>query len=350
MATHDPNTPKHKGRQASDLRTQHFGCLLPLERTTLPGVPVRWLCLCDPEKGGCGSKKDYERTSLTSGTTLSCGCRKSVNISTSLLAKSMDISGARYGALTVEHKVFDKKNALWHCRCDCGETAVARQASLLNGDMLFCSRTCPCRGERTVRLPTELLGKTFGKLEVIGRLPRPKGERRPALWGCRCLLCGRTTKATGNALKKGRKGSCGCAKHKRVVVRSDEVRKKTTAYHVNRYRTDPVFCIEMRIRAQLRFHMLRNGTSKTRRLEDQLGYSMKELHEHLMETMPDGSDWRDFLAGKLEIDHVVGLENFEYTSESDPVFREAWALSNLQLLTHEDHKLKSAAATRARWG
>lgn len=62
--------------------------------------------------------------------------------------------------------------------------------------------------------------------------------------------------------------------------------------------------------------------------------------------MPAGHTWADFLAGRLEIDHVRELWRFEYASEADPAFREAWALENLQLLTVAAHRAKTIAGNR----
>lgn len=266
-------------------------------------------------------------------------------------AAKKDLTGKVFGFLTakVRHDgPSSTKNSEWKCICECGKEIVVRGSNLLSGQMKFCSRTCPMRGPRTMRMPDELVGQIFGQLKVLRRLPRPEGKRKAAIWECQCLLCGNLTEASGNVLRKGRKGSCGCAKTSRAVVRSDEVRKKMGDYVRKRYRADAVFAIEFRVRAQLRFHMKRSGISKTRRLETLLGYTMAELHARLLETMPASKSWDDFLAGGMEIDHIIGLENFNYTSEDDPSFREAWALSNLQLLTYEAHLQKSADATRLR--
>ena len=72
--------------------------------------------------------------------------------------------------------------------------------------------------------------------------------------------------------------------------------------------------------------------------------------DHLATTLLAGMTWSDFLAGRLEIDHRVEVWRFDYKNEDDPAFREAWALSNLQLLTKEEHARKSAASERERIG
>lgn len=53
---------------------------------------------------------------------------------------------------------------------------------------------------------TDLMGKTFGILKVIGRA---KGTCSGAAWVCRCR-CGRLKEYKGTQLKGGKAQSCGC--------------------------------------------------------------------------------------------------------------------------------------------
>jgi hypothetical protein len=71
------------GAKAPDLSGRHFGRLLVIERVPrrpkAPG-PARWVCLCDPELGGCGAVTAPAGNALRSGYTRSCGClRADVN-------------------------------------------------------------------------------------------------------------------------------------------------------------------------------------------------------------------------------------------------------------------------------
>lgn len=58
------------------------------------------------------------------------------------MGKLIDLTGQRFGRLTVIERVGTSKNgnALWDCKCDCGNTAVVRGASLKNG----ITRSCGC--------------------------------------------------------------------------------------------------------------------------------------------------------------------------------------------------------------
>lgn len=60
------------------------------------------------------------------------------------------------------------------------------------------------------RKASDLLGKRFGMLTVLGRAA-PKPYTLEAIWLCRCD-CGNTTSVAGGSLKRGDTKSCGCSK------------------------------------------------------------------------------------------------------------------------------------------
>lgn len=39
-----------------------------------------WLCLCDPERGGCGAEVAVLGTKLRNGNTRSCGCLRKMDV------------------------------------------------------------------------------------------------------------------------------------------------------------------------------------------------------------------------------------------------------------------------------
>lgn len=57
------------------------------------------------------------------------------------MRKAIDLTGQRFGRLTVISRVENKNNkATWRCLCDCGNEATVRSDSLRNGD----TRSCGC--------------------------------------------------------------------------------------------------------------------------------------------------------------------------------------------------------------
>ena len=91
----------------------------------------------------------------------------------------------------------------------------------------------------------------------------------------------------------------------------------------------------------IRISLRKKSSKKVGRWESLVGYTVDDLRQHLLSTLPAGATWDDFLAGKMEIDHRVPLSAFNYQSESDLDFRRAWAMKNLQLLWTKDNQSKS---------
>ena len=71
----------------------------------------------------------------------------------------IDLSGARFGALTVEARIGTRnKQALWRCRCDCGNYTETVSGSLRSGTALSCGCS---RKKRLQGSPS--LHRTHGK-------------------------------------------------------------------------------------------------------------------------------------------------------------------------------------------
>lgn len=93
----------------------------------------------------------------------------------------------------------------WLCRCRCGTLRYVLERSLKYGE----SESCGClhREKAPVEVEEDLLGKTFGDLNVVGR--SRKRSKAGTLWTCLCQ-CGYTCDATAQELLSGKKTHCGC--------------------------------------------------------------------------------------------------------------------------------------------
>lgn len=89
---------------------------------------------------------------------------------------------------------------------------------------------------------------------------------------------------------------------------------------------------------------LTGGAKRRRPTFEVLGYTAEALEARLRATLPVGSTWDDFLAGRLEIDHIVPIAAFCFASPSHPDFARCWALSNLQLLPKRENRRKKDRA------
>lgn len=94
-----------------------------------------WKCKCD-----CGNYKNVNEHELLSGDTKSCGCLKYEGLKKYNKNKEMDITGLRFGKLTVIERVGfnDRHCSMWRCKCDCGKEKIAQGSSLKMGLVNSC--------------------------------------------------------------------------------------------------------------------------------------------------------------------------------------------------------------------
>lgn len=98
----------------------------------------KWLCKCD-----CGNEKIIRQSDLRSGRTKSCGrCKSYLKEQTEKIPydRFKDITGQTFGRLTALYRVGKNKqnNAVWHCKCQCGNETDVSLPALQNGKSLSC--------------------------------------------------------------------------------------------------------------------------------------------------------------------------------------------------------------------
>ncbi len=98
---------------------------------------IMWECRCE-----CGNTVFVSGTSLTHGFTKSCGCLQKDKVSAFSRSRLNDLSGQRFGRLTVlrltDNVVGKKKKYV--CKCDCGNEIIVQAGNLANGH----TRSCGC--------------------------------------------------------------------------------------------------------------------------------------------------------------------------------------------------------------
>jgi hypothetical protein len=114
----------------------------------------------------------------------------------------IDLTGKKYGRLTVvrrdENNTF--KQAMWLCRCECGNEKVIFGQSLKDGR----TKSCGCLHD-SIHLK-DMTGQTFSRLTVI---ERAGSKANGAAWKCKCI-CGNETIVSRHCLIHGNVQSCGC--------------------------------------------------------------------------------------------------------------------------------------------
>lgn len=125
---------------------------------------IMWKCKCD-----CGMMKNVGARALKTGMSVSCGCYQKERVSEAL---TDDLTGKRFGHLIVITRngshcsSKDKKggfNAVWKCKCDCGNEVDVLGFSLKNGD----TTSCGCKKESKYEAYTEQYLQSCGYVRNV---------------------------------------------------------------------------------------------------------------------------------------------------------------------------------------
>ena len=182
-----------------DLTGRKFGKLTVLGKAGESQDHYRvWRCRCD-----CGKEILVNTKRLKSGTVTNCGCIPRTTARRGKIAE--DLSGRRFGELTVLHRVENKNGrTCWMCRCDCGKEKTVTARDLKAGKV----KSCGCRIYDRKYNQVDLSGRTFGRLTAIE--PTEGRDRKGSVyWRCICI-CGNEMEVTEDALTQGNVKSCGC--------------------------------------------------------------------------------------------------------------------------------------------
>jgi len=174
-----------------------------------------WQCECD-----CGTTLSIRIDHLIRAETLSCGC----------LRAHQDLTGQTFGAWTALECVGNNAHGspLYKCLCSCGTLMEHQSSNLLSGS----TRSCGCI-ERT----TNYIGRRFGRLEVLLRIPSNHKHRKPAEFVCACD-CGNHIRAFVSNITAGRTQSCGCLARESV---SNSISRYTTTHGKSRTRIYSIY-------------------------------------------------------------------------------------------------------------
>lgn len=155
------------------------------------------------------------------------------------MAKPLDLTGQRFGNLTVVSRAENNSrgNTQWNCKCDCGGSKIVPGYDLTHGR----TTTCGCKAylkDKPSPNRVDIVGKKFGKLTVIS-LNDERSKNGVLYWNCLCD-CGNTFVASGSNLKSGNATHCGCSK-KETLAKYDDLTGKRygrltvseLAYHEN---------------------------------------------------------------------------------------------------------------------
>ena len=194
-----------------DLTGKTFGSLTVLGRdTAATGAAIKWLCRCV-----CGKTYGVAGQYLRSGAQTSCGCQSLHD------SKLRDLTGERFGRLTVLERAGSSKGgqARWRCRCDCGGTTVALGNNLRRGGHTL---SCGCvHSERSAAAGRERIKHGDARTE------QHTAEYRS--W-CQMWRRCRNPKAANYAIYGGR-GITVCMRWERYEAFLEDMGRKPSARH-----------------------------------------------------------------------------------------------------------------------
>ena len=159
---------------------------------------TQWNCVCD-----CGGKKVVLGYDLKKGRTTTCGCKAYLVGKPS--HSRISLVGNRYGKLTVVSLNEERsKNGVlvWNCKCDCGNSFIARGGNLKSGKATHCGCLKPEFPNNFI----DITGNRYGRLVAVEIASRGHGA---VMWRCICD-CGNEKIVPAENLRNGHTRSCGC--------------------------------------------------------------------------------------------------------------------------------------------
>ena len=145
------------------------------------------------------------------------------------MGKFQDLTGKRFGKLTVLYRVADhvqpsgQRQCVWHCRCDCGNECDVRAIALTQGEKTHCG--CVPRGNRkTTDVFIKELQAINPNIEVLDTY---SNARTPIK--VKCTVCGHEWKPLPNGLLHRN----GCPYCSRVSRRKSDTEFKAQVKEIN---------------------------------------------------------------------------------------------------------------------
>lgn len=119
------------------------------------------------------------------------------------MGKIKDLTGQKFGSLTVLEITNERKNrqVVWKCQCDCGNITYVVGEALRTGH----TKTCGCSWYQ--QRAEDLTNQVFGQLTVLKRNEELHPSDRASFWDCKCN-CGNTRTVRSSLLKSGKILAC----------------------------------------------------------------------------------------------------------------------------------------------
>lgn len=232
---------------------------------------THWLCKCD-----CGNTKIVGRDELIKGDTKSCGCWQKELTSKK---NTIDITGQKFGKLTVIERAYSGKNrqVYWRCKCDCGNEAIISGVQLRSGR----TRSCGCICKTIKGLSRTRLYKLW--LGMKARCYKPKTHQYKNYGGRGIQVCEEWKHSFMNFYDDMHESyEEACAKYGEMntsidrinvdvdyckencrwsdrITQANNTTKNVLICYQNRFYTEAIFCRKFGVRRHLVNKCIRNG-------------------------------------------------------------------------------------------
>lgn len=134
----------------------------------------------------------------------SCGCAKKEVIQS---WKSTDITGQKFGRLTVLKVLWENTPIKVLCECDCGTIKIYNKNDVISGH----TKSCGCyMRDRTSETNTKDFTNYIAPNGVKFLKQYKKNDKNQWLWECVCPFCGSTFVALPAKILNQHVNSCGC--------------------------------------------------------------------------------------------------------------------------------------------
>lgn len=114
-------------------------------------------------------------------------------------------------------------------------------------------------------------------------------------------------------------------------------REKFNEWWRDRAKSDPLVALSRLMRSLMHRELGSKNATGRRSWFNVVGYTAKELRDHLERQFLPGMTWENRGANGWHIDHIVPISAYKYDSPEHPDFRACWALANLRPLWAMDN-------------
>lgn len=161
---------------------------------------VRWHCKCN-----CGNEFDVIADNLKRRPNMTCNdCAKKKRAE----SQRVDVTGNKYGRLTILETIPNTHPTKVKCQCDCGNIYIGTQTDIVIGH----TQSCGClHKDMTSQSNTKDWSGVVSDYGVEFIKQECMNDKGQWLWRCKCGICGNEFIALPAKVNNGHITSCGCA-------------------------------------------------------------------------------------------------------------------------------------------